>query len=77
MKMCFSENKRLSITAWNVRGLADKVNDDFFTDQIKSDINILLETWKGDNKETQIPGFHCFSKIRKNSKKPSVIVVVF
>ncbi|CAG2224327.1 unnamed protein product [Mytilus edulis] len=36
---------------------------------IKSDINILLETWKGECKEYNIPGFNTFSKIRKKKKK--------
>ena len=60
---------QLSISAWNIRGLGDKTNDDFFLKQINSDINILLETWKGDCKDNIIPGFNMFSKCRKKKKK--------
>ncbi|CAG2210414.1 unnamed protein product [Mytilus edulis] len=61
--------KQLTISAWNIHGLGDKSNDDFFLNSIKSDINILLETWKGECKEYNIPGFNTFSKIRKKKKK--------
>ncbi|CAC5424351.1 unnamed protein product [Mytilus coruscus] len=57
-------NNQISISAWNIHGLGDKTNDEFFLKQIKSDINILLETWKGESKEHTIPGFNTISKIR-------------
>ncbi|CAG2257164.1 unnamed protein product [Mytilus edulis] len=64
------ENKRyLTISAWNVRGLGDKIQDDFFIDKIQSDINILLETWKGECKDYKISNYNTFSKIRKKKKK--------
>ena len=38
-------------------------------DRIKYDINILLETWKGENQNSNIDGFYCISKSRKKNKK--------
>ena len=38
---------QFTISAWNVRGLGDKMKDDLFRNKIQSDINILIETWKG------------------------------
>ena len=60
---------QISISAWNVHGLGDKIKDDFFTERIKSDINILLETWKGENKDLHLEGYNSFTKIRKKAKK--------
>lgn len=59
---------QLSISAWNVHGLGDKINDDFFIETIKSDINILIETWKGECSEYSVTGFNTISKIRKKKK---------
>lgn len=59
---------QLSISAWNVHGLGDKVNDDFFIDRITCDINILIETWKGESSEYSITGFNTISKVRKKKK---------
>ena len=65
-----NNNKRqLSISSWNVHGLGDKYNDSIFLEKIKSDINILLETWTGEKKETNIPGYLTISKSRKKKKK--------
>ena len=36
---------------------------------MKSDVNVILETWKGENSQTQIDGFICISKSRKKHKK--------
>ena len=63
---------KISISSWNVHGLADKIDDDFFTKKIKSDIIILLETWKRDSKETQVSGYQVtfpFQKLEKRIKK--------
>lgn len=38
-----------------MRGLGDKM----CIDKIKSDINILLETWKESCKDYNIEGFNC------------------
>ena len=55
MKM--NDVKQISISSWNVHGLGDKYNDSIFLDKIKSDINILLETWTGEKKDTNISGY--------------------
>ena len=61
--------EKITISAWNIHGLGDKINDEFFLDKIKSDINILLETWRGESKEYKIPEYSMFSKSRKKRKK--------
>lgn len=50
------------------KGLSSEIDDEFddecFTKKIKSDINILLETWKDDSKETRIPAkYVCFNNM--------------
>lgn len=57
----------LSISTWNVQGLGDKCNDDNFN--IKYDINILLETWKGIEPNINIPDYNFFQKCRKKKKR--------
>lgn len=42
--------------------------DDLFIDNIKSDINVILGTWKEENVETQID-FFSISKCRKKPLK--------
>jgi hypothetical protein len=42
---------QLSISAWNIHGLGDKIEDNIFREKLNSDINILLETWTGENKK--------------------------
>jgi len=59
---------QLSISSWNVRGLGDKIRDPIFLSLMKSDINILLETWKGESDELKIEGFYAISKSRKKKK---------
>ncbi|CAG2188723.1 unnamed protein product [Mytilus edulis] len=60
--------EQLSISSWNVHGLGDKIDDPFFLNNIKSDINILLETWKGECEEFKVKGFNLISKCRKKKK---------
>ncbi|CAC5370981.1 unnamed protein product [Mytilus coruscus] len=70
LNMGTHENRRsLTISAWNVRGLGDKIQDELFIDKIQSDINILLETWKGECKDYKILSYNTISKIRKKKKK--------
>ena len=74
----FKENTKfiqnqLSISAWNIHGLGDKINDDQFREKINSEINILLETWTGSNKNYELPGFLSISKCRKKRKSRDVI----
>ena len=59
----------LTISSWNIRGLGDKYTDELFVQNIKSDINVLLETWKGENAHCQLDGFITVSKSRKKHKK--------
>ena len=61
--------KQLSISAFNVHGLGDKLSNNSFLNDIKSDINVLLETWKGENKEFNTHGFLAINKIRKKKSK--------
>ena len=61
--------KQISISAWNVHGLGEKHKDSIFLEKIKSDINILLETWTGETKNTNIPGYISISKVRKKKEK--------
>lgn len=63
-----SLQRELTVSSWSIRGLGDKYTDDLFID-IKSDINVILETWKGENAETQIEIFVFISKCRKKHKK--------
>ena len=64
-----TNKQSLSISAWNVHGLGEKTKDEFFLCKIKSDINILLETWKGECKDNNILGYNCISKSRKKKRK--------
>ena len=64
-----TSNKQLSISSWNVHGLGEKHKENLFKEKMKSDINVILETWKGENSQTQIDGFICISKSRKKHKK--------
>lgn len=59
---------QLSISSWNVRGLGDKIKDPIYLSLMKSDIKILLETWKGESDELKIEGFYAISKSRKKKK---------
>ncbi|CAC5416335.1 unnamed protein product [Mytilus coruscus] len=62
--------KKISISSWNVHGLGDKFNDNYFIEFLKNDNNILLETWKGENKNFTVSGFNLnFNKIRKKNKR--------
>ena len=55
----------LSISGWNVNGLGQKHRDDMFLESImKYDINILLETWKGDSPDINISDYYSLN-IRK------------
>jgi phage FluMu gp28-like protein len=40
-----------------------------FLENLTSDINILLETWKGDSDKYKVIGYNCISKARKKKKK--------
>lgn len=60
---------QLSISAWNVHGLGEKLNDESFLEKINNDINILLETWTGINKKVSLPDYASISKSRKKRKK--------
>ncbi|CAC5401546.1 unnamed protein product [Mytilus coruscus] len=60
---------QLSISAWNVHGLGDKMKDQLFLETLNSDINILIETWTGVNKKTDLPDYVSISKSRKKKKK--------
>ncbi|CAC5380717.1 unnamed protein product [Mytilus coruscus] len=51
MSNCY---KNLSISSWNVHGIGDKLKDELFIENLKGDINILLETWKGESKEFKL-----------------------
>ncbi|CAC5416804.1 EIF3D [Mytilus coruscus] len=57
-----------------------RFEDQMFIDKIKSDINILLETWKGSCKDYNIEGFNCISKVRKkrkNARRHSGGIIVY
>ena len=61
---------KLSISAWNIHGLGDKINDERFLQKfLKSDINILLETRKGEHIQCKIPDYNMFSKSQKKKKR--------
>lgn len=61
MHLIFLDDCRY-FSAWNVPGLGDKIEDISFTDKLQRDINILLETWKGDCKNTTLRGIAVFQK---------------
>ena len=65
-----SHTDYLSISSWNVNGLGQKHREDMFLESItKHDINILLETWKGDCPDVKIPDYYSFNKCRTKKKK--------
>ena len=71
---------QLSISAWNVHGLGEKLNDEAFLEKINNDINILIETWTGINKKVSLPDYVTISKSRKKknkSKRNSGGIIVF
>ena len=59
----------ITISSWNIRGLGDKYIEEDFLKNIKYDINVILETWKGESVDSQIEGFVTISKSRKKHKK--------
>ena len=59
----------LSISSWNVNGLGQKHRDEEFIEKIKYDINILIETWKGDCSDIKIPNYNSFCKYRIRKKR--------
>ena len=62
--------QQLTISSWNVHGLGDKIRrPTFFLENLTNDINILLETWKGDSDKYKVIGYNCISKARKKKKK--------
>lgn len=50
----------LTISAWNERGLGDKIQNELFIDKIRSLIHILLQTWKGECKDYKIYNYNTF-----------------
>ena len=60
---------KLSISSWNINGLGQKYRDEDFLNQINYDINIILETWKGDCPDIDVPNYVSFSKCRKKNKR--------
>lgn len=60
---------QLSISAWNVHGLGEKIHDNSFREKINSEINILLETWSGSSMKYELPNYQSISKCRKKKKK--------
>ena len=60
---------QLSISAWNVHGLGDKINDNFFVEKLSSDINILLETWTGVKPKANLHDYLSISKCRKKERR--------
>jgi hypothetical protein len=61
--------QQLTISSWNVCRLGDKIEDPLFLENLTSDINILLETWKDDSDKYKIIGYNFISKARKKKKK--------
>ena len=59
---------QLSISAWNVHWLGDKINDILFVEKLSSDINILLETWTGVKPKANLQYYLSISKCRKKKK---------
>lgn len=62
---------QLSISAWNIHGLGDQIEDHIFREKLNSDINTgtLLETWTGENKKYILPEFNTISKCCKKIKE--------
>jgi hypothetical protein len=58
-----------SISSWNVQGLGSKYIDEGLLSNLKYDINILLEIWKGADPDFCIPNFSIFQKSRKKKKR--------
>jgi hypothetical protein len=49
--------------------LETREKNHFFKENLTSDINILLETWKGDSDKYKVIGYNFISKARKKKKK--------
>ena len=58
-----------SISSWNVKVLGSKYRDEDLLSNLKYDINILLETWKGADSDFCIPNFSILQKSRKKKKR--------
>ena len=58
-----------SISSWNVQVLGSKYLDEDLLSNLKYDINILLETWKGADSDFCIPNFSILQKSRKKKKR--------
>jgi len=61
----------ITISSWNIRGLGDKYIEEDFLKNIKYDINVILETWKGESVDSQIEGFVTISKSRRKKHTKS------
>lgn len=59
----------VSICSWNINGLGQKHRDESFIENVKYDINIILETWKGDSPDIKIKDYYSFSKYRMRKKR--------
>jgi len=64
----------ITISSWNIRGLGDKYIEEDFLKNIKYDINVILETWKGESVDSQIEGFVTIQKVEKNTKNQDATV---
>ena len=76
-----SKLSHISIVAWNIDGLADKLNDDKFIEELTMhDICVLSETFLENNNITPPPGYIYFNAFRstkhKNAKRGSGGVLV-
>ena len=61
--------QHLTISSRNVHGLGDKIGDPLFLENLTSDINILLETWKDDSDKYKVIGYNFISKARKKKAR--------
>jgi len=64
-----------SISSWNVQGLGSKYRDEDFLSNLKYDINILLETWKGADSDLLYQILAFFKQVDRKRNVRNVTVV--
>ena len=78
--LCLMMKTNFSIGSWNIQGLGGKTEDEQFVSCLKYDINILLETWKGSDSNSNIEHFKILQKSRKKklrSKRFSGGIIIY
>jgi exonuclease III len=70
----------LSIAAWNINGLSDKIYDHLFLEELKMhDVIFISETHLNNEESIDVEGYHSLHRnhnlIKRNGKKPRLSMV--